>query len=100
MFCTLDNLLLQTVKNLTCLLNGFGAVGKISKLELFHNPSASHKIILLRLWLSVVCVFQIWQLWRAFVVQLMQQQINARQTCMLEITYLVVSEALEIFICF
>lgn len=51
----------------------FWTVGKISKLEWFHNPSASHKIILLKLWLSLMCSVQVWQHSGAFVVLLMQQ---------------------------
>lgn len=61
--------ILQTVKNLTLV---FWAVGKISNLS-FHNPSASHKIILLKLWLSLMCGFQVWQHGSASIVQLMQQ---------------------------
>lgn len=44
--------------------------------------------------------FQVWQHSSAFVVQLMRQRINVRQTCVLEITNLVVSGAFEIFIYF
>lgn len=74
MFCTLSNLFHRQLKNLALLDGGFfWTVGKISKLEWFHNPSASHKIILLKLWLSLMCGAQVWQQSGAFIVQLMQQ---------------------------
>lgn len=72
----------------------------ISKLEWFHNPTASHKIILLKLWLSLMCGVQVWQHSAAFVVQLMQEQIKVRQTSVLEITNSVVPGTFEIFIHF
>lgn len=71
MFSTLRNLFYRQLKNLTFITwVFFWTVGKISKLEWFHNPSASHKIILLELWLPLMCGVQVWQHSGAFVVQL------------------------------
>lgn len=47
-----------------------------------------------------MCGVQVWQHSGAFVVQLIQQQIKVRQTCVLEITNLVVPGTFEIFIHF
>lgn len=71
----IEQSILQTIEKPNIHYMGFffWTVGKISKLEWLHNPSASHKIILLKLWLSLMCGVQVWQHSGAFVVQLVQQ---------------------------
>lgn len=67
----IEESILQTIEKSNIHYMGFfWTVGKISKLEWFHNPSASHKIILLELWLPLMCGVQVWQHSGAFVVQL------------------------------